>query len=243
MLPLEVWRLGEVGYEAAWALQQRLHAARAAGLIPDQLLLLSHPHTLTVGTRSGKPDPWENLVAPREALEALGVALVLSDRGGDITWHGPGQLVGYPIVGLDAYDRDVGRFVRRVEDTVLRSLSALGIQGRRSEGFPGVWIGDQKIAAVGARIRAWTTMHGFSLNVSGGLEGFGWIVPCGLHGRGVTSLARLVPGPLPDEAALHALVADAAAAAFDRAPLVRAITSDALWARTPEVSEGRQGAP
>ena len=82
MLTLEVWRLGEVGYEAAWALQQRLHAARAAGLIPDQLLLLSHPHTLAVGTRSGKPDPWENLVAPREALEASGVALVLSDRGG-----------------------------------------------------------------------------------------------------------------------------------------------------------------
>lgn len=218
MNPLEVTFLGEVPYLEAWELQKAIHARRVADEIPDQLLLLHHPHTLTVGTRGGKPGTrWHNLQVPREELEARGVALVESDRGGDVTWHGPGQLVAYPIVGLQQYNRDVGSYVRRLEQTVLLTLDALGIQNaKRAEGYPGVWIGEEKISAVGARIRKWATMHGFSLNVRGPLEGFSWIVPCGLEGRWVTSLEKEAKGPIPSDAEIRKLVADAASAAFQR---------------------------
>jgi lipoate-protein ligase B len=216
MRAVQVWRLGEVPYEEAWALQRAVHAARVAEALPDQLLLLEHPHTLTVGTRGGKPGGrWANLQAPRAALEARGVALVEADRGGDVTWHGPGQLVGYPILGLARYDRDIGRYVRGLEEVALLTLRALGLRGARDEGFPGVWIGDEKICAIGARVRAWTTLHGFSINLRGPLEGFGWITPCGLTGRGVTSVeAQLPPHTTPDDDALYALVTDAFCAAF-----------------------------
>jgi lipoyl(octanoyl) transferase len=222
MRPVHIWRLSQVPYLQAWDLQKAVHAARAADLIEDHLLLLEHPHTLTVGTRGGKPGGrWHFLQTPREELEARGVALVEADRGGDITWHGPGQLVGYPIVGLERYNRDVGRYVRGLEQTVLMTLDALGIQGSRLEGYPGVWLGPSKISAIGARIRAWTTLHGFSLNLRGPLEGFGWITPCGLTGRGVTSVeAQLPEGALPSQEALYQLVTDAFCASFGRRPVL-----------------------
>ena len=215
---LTVRRLGVVPYADAWELQKALHQERVEGKIGDQLLLLSHPHVLTVGSRAGKPNPWENLQADRAVLEALGVQLVEADRGGDITWHGPGQLVGYPIVGLDDYGRDVKRYVNNLEAANSLALRAFGIASGRREGFPGVWIGDNKITAIGARIRKWVTMHGFALNMRGPLEGFGWIVPCGLEGKGVTSVERQLGVALDDEVVVDAVV-DAFAAVFDLEPV------------------------
>lgn len=240
MRPVHIWRLGRVPYAEAWALQKAVHAARASDLIEDHLLLLEHPHTLTVGTRGGKPGGrWHFLQTPREELEARGVALVEVDRGGDITWHGPGQLVGYPIVGLARYNRDVGRYVRNLEQTVLLTLDALGIQGRRQEGYPGVWLGPTKISAIGARVRAWTTLHGFSLNLHGPLEGFGWITPCGLTGRSVTSVqAQLPPGAFPGEDALYRLVMDAFCATFGRKAIVHSGSPQELLGSLPEVTDG-----
>lgn len=214
MRTLTVLKPGRVPYQEAWALQQRLHEARLQGRVDDVLLLLEHPHVLTVGSRAGKPEPWENLQADRGELEARGVELVEADRGGDVTWHGPGQLVGYPIFDLTSWGRDVRRYVHSVEQANLMALAALGIQAARREGFPGVWIGDAKIVAIGARVRRWVTMHGFALNMRGGLEGFGWIVPCGLQGKGVTSIERELGVTLDDEVIID-LVVDAFEAVFD----------------------------
>ncbi len=210
---------GRVPYREAWELQRTLHAARVEGrLTEDVLLLLEHPHVLTVGSRSGKPNPWENLRAPAEALAARGVELVEADRGGDVTWHGPGQLVGYPIMDLTPSGGDVSRYVRGLEETNLLILRALGLQARRSEGFPGVWIGDAKISAIGARIRQRVTMHGFSLNLRGPLEGFGWIVPCGLEGKEVTSIEAQL-GWAPPDALIYPLARAAFGAVFDQRPV------------------------
>ncbi len=234
MRPLQVSWLGTVPYKRAWALQKALHEARAAERIGDQLLLLEHPHTLTVGTRSGKPGTrWEHLLAPREQLEARGVELLEVDRGGDVTWHGPGQLVGYPIIHLGQFNRDVGGYVRNLEATVLRSLNTLGITADRMEGYPGVWIDGTKISAIGARVRKWTTLHGFSFNLRGALEGFDWITPCGLQGRGVTSVQEQVPGPIPDDDELRQLVIDAFCASFDMQAQVQTISADALQESIP----------
>jgi len=220
MTPLSVVQLGEIKYQDAWDLQCRLHQARLDGSVGDHLLLLNHPHTLTVGTRGGSPDRWANLHAERAVLKNRGVDLVESDRGGDITWHGPGQLVVYPIMHLEPYGQDVGHYVRMLEAMVLRTLEALGIKAQRSGGYPGVWIGEEKISAVGARIKRWVTMHGVSINIRGPLEGFDWILPCGLEGKGVTSIERQLPSAAPDDAAILSLVSDAASAVFDREVVV-----------------------
>jgi lipoyl(octanoyl) transferase len=218
MPPLLLVQPGSLPYRDAWDLQRTLHAARVEKRLPhDVLLLLEHPHVLTVGSRSGKPNPWEHLHADRAALEARGVDLVEADRGGDVTWHGPGQLVGYPILDLTPYNNDVSRYVRGLEATTLLVLKALGVRAERSEGFPGVWIDGAKICAIGARIRQRVTMHGFSLNLRGPLEGFGWILPCGLPGRGVTSIEAQLGSTL-DDALLYDLTRDAFAATFDLTP-------------------------
>ncbi len=209
-------RLGQVPYDQALARQMALRDERIAARIGDHVLLVSHPHTLTVGTRGGKPDRWANLQTPKETLEARGVGLFEIDRGGDITYHGPGQLVVYPIIHLDRYRRDVGHYVSTLEQVALRTLEALGIGAQRRDGYPGVWIGDEKIAAIGARIKRWVTMHGMSLNVRGPLEGFDWIVPCGLDGKGITSIERQLPtGACPDDETILALVTDALRMSFD----------------------------
>ncbi len=223
-MALRIVRLGEIAYERAWDLQKEIHAQRARGDIEDTVLLLQHPHTLTVGTRGGKQGGrWASLKADAASLRARGVSLVEVDRGGDITWHGPGQMVIYPIVGLARYQNDVGRYVRMLESVILHTLEALGIGAERLQGFPGVWIEGpntqavQKIAAVGARIRARVTMHGVALNVRGPLEGFDWIVPCGLEGKGVTSIERqLPPHTCPSDEAVLSLLEDALGAVFDQ---------------------------
>ena len=185
--------LGRKEYRAAWDLQRERAAQRLAGEIPDTLLLLEHPPTLTLGRAADR----SHIVAEAERLERAGVVVVESDRGGDVTYHGPGQLVGYPIFNLrDApHQPDLHRYVRNIEETMIRTVAAFGIAAGRFPGYPGVWTDldtphPTKIAALGIRLSRWITHHGFALNVQTDLTHFDLIVPCGIHDYGVTSLTR-----------------------------------------------------
>jgi lipoyl(octanoyl) transferase len=173
-------------YGAALELQQRLVAERKQGLITDQLLLLEHPHVITLG-RNGH---MENLLAGDDVLRRAGISFYPTDRGGDVTYHGPGQLVGYPILDLREWSRDVGAYVRAIEQAIIDTLADFGIAAGRIPKLTGVWVGEQKIAAIGVHISRWVTSHGFALNVTTDLSYFQYIVPCGLT-KPVTSMARL----------------------------------------------------
>lgn len=173
-------------YERAFELQQELVAQRKQGLIADQLVLLEHPHVITLG-RNGH---LENLLASDEVLERAGIAFHPTDRGGDVTYHGPGQLVGYPIMDLRDWKRDVGAYVRGVEQAIIDTLADFGIDAGRIPKLTGVWVDERKIAAIGVHISRWVTSHGFALNVSTDLSYFQYIVPCGLT-KPVTSMAAL----------------------------------------------------
>jgi lipoyl(octanoyl) transferase len=179
-------QLGRVDYASALQLQQQLTADRKQGLIPDQLLLLEHPHVITMG-RNGHA---ENLLADDDIMARAGIAFYPTDRGGDVTYHGPGQLVGYPILDLRDWQRDVGAYVRAVEETIIATLAEYGIAAGRIPKLTGVWVGERKIAAIGVHLSRWVTSHGFALNVSTDLSYFQYIVPCGLT-RPVTSMAAL----------------------------------------------------
>lgn len=194
-------RAGSVPYDEAVALQQRLLQSRREGTIPDVLLLLEHPPVITLG-RSAHP---EHLLADPARLE--GIEVRESARGGDITYHGPGQLVGYPVVDLSLRGRDVHRFVREVEETLIRALVRFGIRGERVPGLTGVWVGRDKVAAIGVGVRHWITWHGFALNVGADLEAFSLIVPCGIRDRGVTSMERLLGRTAPREEIEEAVIA------------------------------------
>jgi len=178
--------LGRTDYGQALELQRQIVAERQQGLIPDQLLLLEHPHVITLG-RNGKA---ANLLASDEVLSRAGIAFYPTDRGGDVTYHGPGQLVGYPIMDLREWQRDVGAYVRAVEQTIIDTLADYGISAGRIPKLTGVWVDDRKIAAIGVHISRWVTSHGFALNVSTDLSYFQYIVPCGLT-KPVTSMAAL----------------------------------------------------
>ena len=184
---IDIRRLGRVEYGAAVQLQKELVEERRGGRIPDTLLLLEHPPVITLGvkTRGSR----QNVVATTAQLEAAGVAVYESGRGGDVTYHGPGQLVGYPIFDLRPDRCDVHRYVRDLEEAL---IGKIGVAGHRVLGLTGVWVGDsdreRKIAAIGVRISRWITSHGFALNVSRALDHFSLIVPCGITDRGVTSL-------------------------------------------------------
>ena len=178
--------LGRIAYGAALELQQQLSAERKQGVIPDQLLLLEHGHVVTLG-RNGH---MENLLASEEVLERAGISFYATDRGGDVTYHGPGQLVGYPILDLRDWKRDVGAYVRGVEQAIIDTLAEFGIAGERIPKLTGVWVEGRKIAAIGVHISRWVTSHGFALNVSTDLSYFQYIVPCGLT-KPVTSMAQL----------------------------------------------------
>jgi len=190
MRPLDVRRLGLVPYGDALALQRSLADDRRAGRVHDLLLLLEHPHVLTLGMRAGGGRA--HILATAETLAARGVEVHETGRGGDITYHGPGQIVGYPIVDLTPDRRDVHRYVRDLEEVLIRTAADYGIAAARVEGLTGVWVGREKLAAIGVRIARWITSHGFAFNVSTDLEYFNLIVPCGIADRGVTSLARLL---------------------------------------------------
>jgi lipoyl(octanoyl) transferase len=194
-----VRRLGRVAYDEALELQRTLVEERKAGRIPDTLLLLEHPHVLTLGVRKGGGRA--NILATPERLAELGVAVHEAGRGGDVTYHGPGQLVGYPIVDLRPDRQDVHRYVRDLEDVLIRTCGDFGIHAERLEGLTGAWVpqpthGLEKVAAIGVRIARWITSHGFALNVNTDLDFFRLIIPCGITDRGVTSLQRLLGRPI-----------------------------------------------
>ena len=187
---LDVRRLGVVPYLQALDLQRSLVDDRRAGRIPDTLLLLQHPAVLTLGVRGDGGR--SHILATDDALAARGITVHEAGRGGDITYHGPGQVVGYPIVDLSPDRRDVHRYVRDLEEVLIRTAADYGISAVRVAGLTGVWAGREKLAAIGVRIARWITSHGFALNVSTDLEHFALIVPCGIPDRGVTSLERLL---------------------------------------------------
>lgn len=202
----EVWKLGRVPYAEAWELQNRLAdergSAGAAG--QDRLLLLQHPHTYTLGSSARE----EHLLMPPDERERLGVQVFRPDRGGDITYHGPGQLVGYPILQLDrdSLRADVVGYVRKLEQVVIATLADYGITGKPIKGLPGVWVdtphGEQKIAALGVRVNVRAvTKHGFALNLNTDLRYFDGIIPCGIRDKGVTSLAAQLGAPVDEAAA------------------------------------------
>src|ERR1700732_3272293 len=187
--------LGLVEYGAAWKLQRRVVAARKAGAVPDVLLLCQHPHVITLG-RNGK---LENLRASEHVLRQMGVTFFETDRGGDITYHGPGQLVGYPIVNLAEIRRDVAWYLRSLEEAMMRATSDFGVATRRVAGRTGVWVdlpaeqgGEEKLAAIGVHLSRWVTSHGFAYNVSTALRYFDLIVPCGIADKRATSLEKLL---------------------------------------------------
>jgi lipoyl(octanoyl) transferase len=190
MTEIDVRRLGRVDYQAGLDLQAALVEDRRAGRIGDTLLLLEHPPVITLGakTRHGA----KNIVASEDELARQGVAVFDTGRGGDVTYHGPGQLVGYPIFDLKPDRCDVHKYVRDLEEVLIVALREFGIEGVRVKGLSGVWVGpaghEKKIAAIGVRISRWITSHGFALNVATDLRHFQLIVPCGIADRGVTSM-------------------------------------------------------
>jgi lipoyl(octanoyl) transferase len=191
---VEVRRLGPVPYADALTLQRLLVEDRRAGRTDDLLLLLEHPHVLTLGVRGDGGR--SHILATPEALGSRGVEVHESGRGGDITYHGPGQIVGYPIMDLRPDRCDVHRYVRDIEEVLIRTASDYGVEAGRVEGLTGVWVGREKLAAIGVRISRWVTSHGFAFNVTTDLEYFNLMVPCGIADRSVTSLAQLLGHPV-----------------------------------------------
>jgi lipoyl(octanoyl) transferase len=189
MIPLEVRRLGLMAYGEALELQRRLVEQRRAGMVGDVLLLVEHPAVLTLGVRGDGGR--SHILAPDAELSARHIDVFETGRGGDVTYHGPGQIVGYPIIDLNPDRRDVHKYVRDLEEVLIRAAADYGIEAGRIQGLTGVWVGNEKLAAIGVRIQRWVTSHGFALNHTTDLSHFDLIVPCGIADRGVTSLATL----------------------------------------------------
>jgi lipoyl(octanoyl) transferase len=189
---LVVSRPGRVGYARGLELQERLVAERQAGRVEDQLLLLEHDPVFTLGRNARQ----ENVLFPAELLRQRGFEVFESGRGGDVTYHGPGQVVGYPILDLGPDRRDVHRYVRDLEEVMIRACASYGVEAGRVAGLTGAWVGREKVGAIGVRISRWVTSHGFALNVSTDLSAFELIVPCGIRDKGVTSLERLLGRPV-----------------------------------------------
>lgn len=191
---IDVRRLGLVSYADGLELQRALVDDRKAGRIPNTLLLLQHPHVLTIGV---KKDGRQHILAAPDLLAARGVEVFETGRGGDVTYHGPGQLVGYPIFDLHPDRRDVHKYVRDLEEVMIRACADYGLAADRVKGMSGTWIRDAKIGAIGVRISRWVTSHGFAFNVTTDLDFFNLIVPCGIAGKAVTSLAAQLGRPIP----------------------------------------------
>ena len=212
MRSLQVRRLGLVPYADGLELQRRLVEDRRADRIPDTLLLLQHPHVLTIGV---KKDGRSHILASPDRLASLGVDVFETGRGGDVTYHGPGQLVGYPIVDLNPDRRDVHRYVRDLEEVMIRVSANYGLEAGRVKGFSGAWIGDEKIGAIGVRISRWITSHGVAFNVTTDVDFFNLIVPCGIADKGVTSLTSKL-GRAPEMREVEDRFVTHFAAVFDR---------------------------
>jgi lipoyl(octanoyl) transferase len=184
--PLKVRRLGNIEYGEALAIQETLEAAVIAGESPDTLLLLEHPHTFTLGRRAKE----NGVLATQQILEAMGIAVYEINRGGKVTYHGLGQLVGYPIINLSPDREDVHKFVRDLEEVLMRTLTDFGVESFRIEGLTGVHTKDGKVAAIGVHLKRWVTTHGFALNVNTDLSYYNWIIAC--EGEPVTSMDKLL---------------------------------------------------
>ncbi len=221
MRSLELRDLGRLGYAEACELQREAVARRAEGAIPDQLLIVEHPHVITFG-RNARP---ENLLASPDALARAGITVHETNRGGDVTYHGPGQVVGYPILDLRPWKRDVVAYIRGLEEVIIRTLAEFGLPAGRESGMTGVWVGGRKIAAIGVHISRWITSHGFALNVDTDLSYFHYIVPCGLR-RPVTSMRR--EGAPATRSAVIAALARQFAAVFDCEILQPAIATEKI---------------
>ena len=210
--------LGTMRYRDAWALQERVHADVLAGA-PEQLLLVEHPPVITLGRRPGLA---KNILAAADELEQAGVEVVESDRGGDVTFHGPGQLVAYPIVRLNDHKLSVGGYVRRLQEIVIATLNDLGVPSQTDPDAIGVWTCGTdaaacelaKICAIGVRIRRGVSMHGIALNVTTDLSYFNLIIPCGLSGRAVTSLQKILGDAAPAMATVKGALSRRMAASF-----------------------------
>ncbi len=187
--------LGCLAFEECWELQLRVHRARIEQLLPDCLLLVEHHHVLTVGRRGSK----DNLLVPEPVLREQGISCLVTERGGDITYHGPGQLMAYPIFALKRRGIGVIEFVKRLEEVMIRILKDYGIEGRRSKANRGVWVGDDKVGFIGISVRRGISFHGFALNVNPELSFFNLIHPCGLKGVKVSSISSLLGRKIPLE--------------------------------------------
>jgi len=198
-----VWRLGLVEYGEAYQLQRRLHRQRLDGEISDVLLLLEHPPTLTIG-RSGR---LENVLVSRQQLTQEGISLFFIERGGDVTYHGPGQLVGYPIIDLSRRGKDIHRYVYDLEEVLIRTLKDFSISATRDGSHAGVWVDREEVAAIGLSIRRWVSRHGFALNVNPNLKHFSLINPCGFSDRKATSMAQILGHEVRMEEVTNRLVA------------------------------------
>lgn len=197
------WRidLGRRDFDDALALQRRLVTARQENLIPDVLLYVEHPPIYTLGRTARR----EHLLADPTTLRRIGAVAIETDRGGDITFHGPGQLVGYPIVDLKSWKRDVHAYLRAIERLLIDALDELGIHAHREPGLTGVWHSSGKLAAIGVRVSRWVTSHGFALNVATDLDYYQHIVPCGIFGRAVTSMENVLKAPVALDPVKHAV--------------------------------------
>jgi lipoic acid synthetase len=188
MVKCRVLNLGLVGYDKAYDLQRKLHNFRRKGRIDDILILLEHEPVVTIGRR-GKKD---NILVSEEFLQSKGIKVFEIDRGGDVTLHCPGQLVGYPILDLKFHGENIHRYLRNLEEVIIRSLKVYGVDAQRIENYTGVWVGGRKVASIGIGIRGWVTFHGFSLNINSDLSYFSLIRPCGFEGRMMTSLSEIL---------------------------------------------------
>lgn len=219
---LRVLRPGRIPYGEGLELQARLVADRQAGQIDDTLVLLEHDPVVTLG-RNARPS---SLLLSKAELKARGVSVFETGRGGDVTYHGPGQVVGYPILDLAPDRRDVHHYVRDLEEVMIRVSADYGVAAGRIPGLTGVWVDDSKLGAIGVRIARWVTSHGFAFNVSTDLAGFSLIVPCGIRERGVTSLERILGRPVaPHEVASR--LAARFAEVFDATPIPETVPSPA----------------
>lgn len=205
-----VVHLGCCDYQEAFSLQKKLLKLRIDKKIPDTLVILQHPPVYTIGRKGGR----ENILVGPDVLCREGITVCETDRGGDITYHGPGQIVGYPILDLNQHGRDVHRLIRLYEEVVIRLLEGYGIHGCRVPEYPGVWVGSEKICAIGIGVSNWVTFHGFALNVNTDLVRFSFITPCGISGKGVTSMERILGGRA-DEAAVAGELAGIFGRVFD----------------------------
>ena len=212
---LDVRRLGRIDYEESLALQRSLVEERRAERIPDLLLLVEHPDVITLGVKGDGGR--SNITASPAALADLGVEVFEAGRGGDVTYHGPGQIVAYPIINLKPDRCDVHRYVRDIEEVMIRVCAGYGVNAARISGLTGVWVGDNKIGAIGIRISRWITSHGLAFNVGTDLSRFDLIVPCGIAGRGVTSLEREAGRQL-DQAEVEGRLVAEFADVFGRVP-------------------------